>query len=253
MATNSNDGGSTPLTEEKGWPLVKQQIIKDKIKVTQWAIRLLSIFFTFTYFYPIFGNPYDAYYKVLLSCIATNLLRLHQRIPRISFTMEFVRMLFWEDSFHYLFYAFIFQYNSPITVVVAPIFLFALLHFSSYTLTFLDCLGQNRWSAVRLFISLIEFQSRNILTFCALCEILIMPLTIFFIFTGRSGYLTPVFYYQFLQMRLASRRNPFTRNVYIEITNSLNNISMKPNVPDVLKRIITNFVELMRRMMPIHH
>jgi hypothetical protein len=73
-----------------------------------------------------------------------------------------------------------------------------------------------------------------------------------FIYSGKAGYLTPVVYYQFLQMRLASRRNPFTRNVFIEITNLLSTMSMKPSVPDIFKKVIGSLVELMRRMTPIH-
>lgn len=61
------------------------------------------------------SNPYDAYYKILLSCSATNILRLHQRLPRISFSREFLAVLIIEDSFHYLMYSFIFQYVSPVT------------------------------------------------------------------------------------------------------------------------------------------
>ncbi|KAJ8668708.1 hypothetical protein QAD02_010371 [Eretmocerus hayati] len=249
--TASSADASTP-TIEKGWPALKQQVVQDKIKVAQWAIRVITILFTFVYLIPIFGNPYDAYYKVLLSCAATNVLRLHQRLPRISFTREFLSTLFLEDSFHYLIYTSIFQYTSPVTLVIVPVFLFALLHSASYSLTLLDCLGQNSWWGARLLISLVEFQSRNILRLCALCEIIVMPLTVILIFTGRTGFLTPVVYYQFLQLRLASRRNPFTRNVFIEITNSLGVLATNPSVPDIFRRIINSIVDMMRKMTQMH-
>ncbi|XP_058808206.1 Krueppel homolog 2 isoform X2 [Phymastichus coffea] len=251
MADTTSSEGSAP-TVEKGWPALKQQIIQDKIKVAQWSIRLVTILFTFAYLLPIFGNPYDAYYKVLLSCMATNILRLHQRIPRISFTREFMITLFLEDSFHYLFYSFVFQYAAPVTLVIIPVFLFALLHFASYSLTLLDCLGQNSWWGARLLISLVEFQSQNILRLCAFCEIFVLPLSLILIFTGRASFLTPVLYYQFLQLRLASRRNPFTRNVFIEITNGFSNIAMKPSVPEFLRRVIGSLVDIMRRMTTMH-
>lgn len=141
-ATASSEG-TTPPQLEKGWPALKHQIIQDKIKVAQLVLRLITILFTFQYLIPIFGwvlddhnhvvcvyglrfsdkfgfvrvfrNPYDAYYKVLLSCTATNILRLHQRLPRVTFTREFLQTLFLEDSFHYLFYTSIFQYTPPVT------------------------------------------------------------------------------------------------------------------------------------------
>lgn len=56
MADTATSGTeNTPPTIERGWPALKQQIIQDKIKVAQWAIRLVTILFTFAYLLPIFG------------------------------------------------------------------------------------------------------------------------------------------------------------------------------------------------------
>jgi hypothetical protein len=44
-------------------------------------------------------------------------------------------------------------------------------------------LGQNSWWGARLLISLVEFQSRNILRLCALSEIINLPFTILLVFT----------------------------------------------------------------------
>jgi hypothetical protein len=54
MASSSTPEDVPPVSE-KGWPALQEQIIKDKIKVAQWAIRLLTIVFTFAYLIPIFG------------------------------------------------------------------------------------------------------------------------------------------------------------------------------------------------------
>ncbi|KAL7292470.1 hypothetical protein TKK_0014047 [Trichogramma kaykai] len=251
MADTTSGTDSTP-TVPKGLPALKQQVMQDKIKIAQWLLRCITIFFTLIFLIPIVGNPFESYYKILLSCTATNLLRLHQRLPRITFTREFLQLLFLEDSFHYLFYTFVFQYTAPVTLVIIPVFLFALLHAASYSLTLLDCLGQNSWWGARLLISLVEFQSRNILKLCALCEILIMPLTVSLIFSGRAGLFTPIVYYQFLQLRLSSRRNPFTRNVFIELTNIFDSVAMKPSVPEFLRRIVRSIVDVMRRITPVH-
>ena len=53
MAETANPG--TSPVPEKGWPALKQQISTDTIKVAQWAIRLVTILFTFAYLFPIFG------------------------------------------------------------------------------------------------------------------------------------------------------------------------------------------------------
>lgn len=73
-----------------------------------------------------------------MSNAATSALRLNQRIPSVQFSREFFVQLLMEDSAHYLLYSLIFMYTSPMTMVLAPIFLFALLHFASYSLGLLD-------------------------------------------------------------------------------------------------------------------
>ena len=55
-----------------------------------------------------------------------------------------------EDAAHYLIFSMLFLYAAPITLVLAPVFLFALLHFASYSLTLLDTLGQNSWWGARI-------------------------------------------------------------------------------------------------------
>lgn len=246
-ATSANNSVNT----EKGRNALRQHIIDNKIKVGLWVTRLFTLIFTIGYIIPIFGNSYNIYYKVLMSNAATSALRLHQRVPRVQLNRQFLEHLFLEDSCHYLFYSLIFLYAAPVTLVLTPIFLFALIHFAIYSLTLLDCIGRNSWWGARLLISLVEFQSRNILRLCALSEIIILPFTVLLVFTGRAGLLTPFIYFQFLKLRLGSQRNPSTRNVFYEIRNGLSSVSRKPAVPSVLRRIIEGLLSLTQQMAPV--
>ncbi|XP_033334148.1 transmembrane protein 33-containing Krueppel homolog 2 [Megalopta genalis] len=252
MADTASTGSSTNSPQmEKGWNNLRQHVIDNKIKVGLWVTRLFTILFTIGYIIPLFGNPYNIYYKALMSNAATSALRLHQRVPLVQLNRQFLEQLFLEDSFHYLFYSLIFLYAAPVTLVLTPIFLFALTHFASYFLILLDCLGQNSWWGARLFISLVEFQSRNILRLCALSEIINLPFTVLLVFTDRASLLTPFIYYQFLKLRLASRRNPFTRNVFYELRNGLSSISAKPSVPEIVRRMIAGLLSLTQQMVPV--
>ncbi|XP_033222426.1 Krueppel homolog 2 [Belonocnema kinseyi] len=249
MADSSS--ASSANQPERGLAALKQHVIEHKISCGLWALRLLAMLFTLFYFIPLFGNPYNIYYKVLICNSAINALRLHQRMPPIQFTSAFFAELSMEDSFHYLFYASVFLYASPIALVLLPIFLFALLHFASYSLTLLDCLGQNRMWAWRLMISLVEFQSGNILRFIAMIEIILLPISIFLVFSGRAGLLTPFIYYHFLSLRLKSRRNPYTRNVFYEIRNAISAVAAKPSVPAIIRRLLTYFLQVVQVMEPV--
>ncbi|XP_012136759.1 transmembrane protein 33-containing Krueppel homolog 2 isoform X2 [Megachile rotundata] len=251
MAETSNTMGDNLPQVEKGWAALRQHIILNKVTVGLWITRLVTILLTIDYIIPLFGF-YNNYYKILMSNAATSALRLHQRVPRLfQFNRQFLEHLFLEDSCHYLFYSLIFLYVAPVTLVLTPIFLFALIHFASYSLTLLDCLGQNYWWGARFCISLIEFRSRSLLRLCALSEIIILPFTVFLVFTGRAGLLTPFIYFQFLKLRLASQRNPFTRNVFYELRNGLSSVSSKPTVPIIVRQIIKGLLSLTQQMAPV--
>lgn len=85
-----------------------------------------------------FRSSQSAFYKVLISNAATSALRLHQRLPGIQFTREFLSLLLLEDSCHYLFFSLIFLYVQPVILVLFPVVLFAVLHSASYSLKMLD-------------------------------------------------------------------------------------------------------------------
>ena len=79
--------------------------------------------------------------QALMANGATSALRLHQRLPQVQFNRQFLTLFLMEDSAHYLFFSIIFIFAAPITLVLAPVVLFAVLHFASYSLTLLDMLG----------------------------------------------------------------------------------------------------------------
>lgn len=79
-----------------------------------------------------------------MASAATSALRLHQRMPRIAFTREYLSLLLLEDSCHYLLFSMIFLYVSPFILILLPVILFAILHAASYSLTLLDVTDSER-------------------------------------------------------------------------------------------------------------
>lgn len=250
MEDSQTQSSEQQQTQTKGWEAMKCHVLEHKVEVALWATRVFTVLFTFAYLIPLFGNPYNAYYKALMSNAATSALRLHQRIPRVALSREFLAHLLVEDSCHYLFFSLIFLYVAPVTLVLLPVFLFAVLHSASYSLTLLDTLGQNSWWGARLLISLVEFQSRNILRLVAFTEIFLMPFTVFLIFLGRAGLLTPFIYYHFLSLRYASRRNPYTRNMFYELRVLLEGFANKPGLPSFLRSALLAVVNFTSRLAP---
>jgi hypothetical protein len=106
------------------------------------SCRRSFIFITILIFplslYLCFRSSQSAFYKVLIANAGTSALRLHQRLPQIQFTKEFLALLLIEDSCHYLFFSLIFLYVQPVLLVLFPVVLFAVLHSASYSLKMLD-------------------------------------------------------------------------------------------------------------------
>jgi hypothetical protein len=229
---------------------LKQHVLVHKIDCGLWAMRILTVFFTFGYFLPIFGSAQNAYYKALIANAAINALRLHQRLGRVRLSREFLAELLMEDSCHYLFYSMIFLYVAPLTLVLLPVVLFAILHAASYSLTLLDTMGQNSWWGARLLISLVEFQSLNILRLIAFTEIIMMPLTVLFVLMGRASLLTPFIYYHFLTQRYTSRRNPYNRNMFYELRVLLERTAAKPKMPSFIKAALLGIVNFTVKLAP---
>jgi len=158
---------------QQGFGALSQHVSTHKLEMGLWGHKNSYNIFTIAYFLPIFPtwlagvHPVAAYHKAMMSNAATSALRLHQRLPRVAFTREFLATLLLEDSAHYLLYSLMFLYtgSDPVTVALLPITLFAILHSASYSLTLLDTTGSNNrnWWLGRFLISLVELQSRGIL------------------------------------------------------------------------------------------
>ncbi|XP_018331647.1 Krueppel homolog 2 [Agrilus planipennis] len=248
--TTSNTESSDRPSSQLNFGAFKVHVLAHKIDVTLWVIRILTIFFTIGYFIPVYWSSYNAYYKALLANAATSALRLHQRLGTVQFNAQFLAKVLLEDSCHYLFYSLIFLYVPPVTLVLLPILLFAILHASSYALTLLDTLGHNAWWGARLLISVVEFQSRNILRLISFTEIFLMPLTVFLVLMGKGGLLTPFIYYHFLVQRYSSRRNPYTRNMFHELRVVFESFAAKPNMPGFIRSFILFVINLTCKLAP---
>ncbi|KAJ8971730.1 hypothetical protein NQ317_002560 [Molorchus minor] len=249
MSTATENSNSTTRTS-LNYEALKNHVVTHKIDCTLWAIRVISIIFTIGYILPVFGSSQNYYYKVLLANAAISALRLHQRLGAVRLSREFLAELLIEDSCHYLFYSLIFLYVTPVTLVLLPIVLFSTLHAASYSLTILDTLGQNSWWGARLLISLVEFQSLNILRLVAFSEIVLLPYTVLLILMGRASLLTPLIYYHFLTQRYMSRRNPYTRNMFHELRVLLEKTAAKPSIPGIVRQILLSIVNFTSKLAP---
>ena len=61
-----------------------------QIDVLLWLTRVATIIFSVGYILPVFGNPYNSYYKALMASASTSALRLHQRLPQVQFNRQFL-------------------------------------------------------------------------------------------------------------------------------------------------------------------
>lgn len=115
---------------------------------------------------------------------------------------------------------------------------------------YLQLFGQNSCWPARLAISVVEFQSTNLLRLISFTEICIAPLCLILMFTGRSGLLTPFLYAQFLMLRYSSLRNPHTRNMFYRLRLVAEGFASKPTCPGMLAKLIHAVIGGLSRMSP---
>ena len=194
---------------------------------------------------PIYNSESNIYYiKALLSSVVTSILRLRQRLPNFEISREFLFHLFREDSAHYLMYSFLFLSSPPMTVVLIPITTYAILHscsFLSQTLNF---------PVIQRLCTYITHNQINLLRFVALNEIVLMPILILSIFVARSNFLLIFMYYRFLTLRYTSHRNPYTRNLFYELRQSVEYLCNKPSCPPFITRLCYNTIAFINRLAP---
>jgi hypothetical protein len=211
--------------------------------------RLATLVFTLIYIIPFFRSNTEAnvyYTKALLSSAVTSALRLRQRIPNLEFSREFFFNLIREDSAHYLMYSLLFLSGSPMTIVLIPLSTYAILHSCSFLSQILT-----NYPVIKSYLDRITENHANLLRFVALNEIILMPLLILSIFVARSNFLLVFMYYRFLTLRYTSHRNPYTRTLFYELRQNVENLCNKPVCPPIVGRICRSAIALINRLAPV--
>ncbi|CAF4963340.1 unnamed protein product, partial [Rotaria socialis] len=185
------------------------------------------------------------YTKALLSAIVTSVLRLRQRLPNFELSRVFLFNLFREDSAHYLMYSFLFLSSTPMTIVLIPIAAYALLHSCSFLSQILI-----RFPAIQQLCIRVTDNQISLLRFVALNEIVLMPILILSIFVSLSNFLLLFMYYRFLTLRYTSQRNPYTKNMFYELRQSVEYLCNKPACPSVIARLCFNAMAFIDRLAP---
>ncbi|XP_064636398.1 transmembrane protein 33-like [Lineus longissimus] len=251
-SSSSNGSGGTPPPQQGGYNFqaVKEHMMANKVEAALWGTRVFTVFSAIFFMIPLLGNQMSFYQRSLISSAATSALRLHQRLPNFQLNREFFGLLFMEDSCHYLLFALIFINSHPVTLALIPVFLFALLHATNFTKVILDKLGPNSLQTLRNLITKLELQQRSILRFIACTEIFLMPAIIIMIFTGRSSILLPFVYYRFLTLRYASRRNPYSRQLFYEMRVVVHQLVSKPQCPGFISSLCFKVMDIICKLAP---
>ncbi|RWS06666.1 transmembrane protein 33-like protein, partial [Dinothrombium tinctorium] len=252
MSSSSSPQASNGASNGQGMKLALKHLTDNPSDAILMLTRLSTVLFTVLYLIPIFGSlsQYSCYQKVLVANAATSALRLHQRLPSFQLNRNFIALLLLEDSAHYLLYSIIFLFNAPITLVLLPVSLFAFLHLLSYTIVLLDKIGRRQTPFATRLVQFVETYQASILQMVALTEIFLMPIIIFSVLAGMSSLVTPFIYYRFISSRYASRRNPYTRQMFHNLRLNAQALVYKPGVPQFVRTTVFRMIEFISRLAP---
>ncbi|KAF6018953.1 TMEM33 [Bugula neritina] len=236
-----------------GFQAALNKMNADKVMAAMWLSRLVTIMFSISFVLPLFGwsQPISGQ-RVLIAGAITSALRLHQRVPSIQMNREFVATLLREDSAHYLLYSILMlMCCQPVSVILMPVFFFALLHVTTYTKTLLDCVGPQSMGLIRKLIEKIDIKQRDLLKLIATVEVTLMPVTLMLVFSGAASIMLPFGYYRFLCLRYTSIRNPYTRTVFNEMRLLGEYLSRHPKCPAFASSLLLKVISFTCRMAPV--
>jgi len=246
MADNADTSGQSA----RGVGAALSHLTHNKTEAALLLTRALTLFFTVAYLVPVFGvSSAAAYQKALMASAATSALRLHQRLPAFRLSRDFLALLVVEDSAHYLLFALLFAANAPLTLALLPIALFAFLHFCAQSLALVDRCGQ-RGAMGGALSSVVESYQRSILQTVALTEIMLMPAVVFAVVSGVVSIVAPFLYYRFVALRYASRRNPYSRQMFHELRLSVQHLLYRPLCPQMVRNAGLSAIGLVERLAP---
>ncbi|CAJ0578696.1 unnamed protein product, partial [Mesorhabditis spiculigera] len=241
----SSPTSSGPSTSRQPPPPQPRNTLMDFLKdrtldSINFALRIVTIFFALSYLLPLASAPVQrkAYFKAFAAAMATNALRLQQRIGPVRLNMEFMQRLFTEDSCHYLLYSILFVLSEPITMALLPIMIFAALQATNFFVTLMTAIGQNNSPVVPPLTRLIQNQTPNCLGIVACAEIFLAPALFASVLMGQTSLVTPIGYYRFLVMRYGSQRNPYTRQAFYQMRVSLDQVAANPSCPGLVRTFI---------------
>ncbi|XP_038056409.1 transmembrane protein 33-like [Patiria miniata] len=250
--TSSSSNQSENGDQGGGFAAVGNYLANNKLDFCLWMSRMVTVICSLFYLVPIYGpqSAYGFYQRAIICNGLTSALRLQQRLPTFQFNRVYLSLLLLEDSCHNLFFSLIFVNSHPITLALAPPFLFALLHASNFIKKLLNIIGPNSVYLVRKMVDNLITRQSQILRFIALDEIILMPFLIFMVFTGRVSFLVPFMYFRFLTFRYASRRNPYCKQIFHELRIVTENYCSKPNTPAFLRNFLTKCIGMISRFAP---
>lgn len=233
-------------------PTVAQFLLANKVESAMWVSRLSTVVSSILFFIPLLGTGQASawFQRALLFSALTSALRLHQRLPHPSLSRVFLSQALLEDSCHYLLYSLIFVNAQPITMSLLPVFLFSLLHATAHSFKVLNILGPGSMPLVRSFLTRVSAQQQNILKLVACNEIFLMPATLLMLFSGHCSLFLPFFYYRFLTLRYASRRNPYCRVLFSELRMAVESATANPSCPAVLRSASQRIIGFVSRLAP---
>jgi len=195
-------------------------------------------------------NPYsNLFSKVLMASAATNALRLHQRIPAFQLNAQTFQNILAEDSGHYLAYSLMFltgRHN--VAMILMPIIAFAVMHVGAF-LNKVFAETSFQMAIAQKGVQYIRSKNVFLLQFIAMSEIFLMPIIIYFAFTG-AGFFTPIFYYRFIVLRYTSERNPYNRMCFHQMRLAADQYAAKPGTPSFLRNLIQKAQQLCFRLSP---
>lgn len=222
-----------------------------KLATSMLVLRIYVLILTVQYVFFATGFNMDPFYhRVLLANAVVCCMRLHQRVPSFKLNRKNLALMMEEDSAQYLLYSIAFLTSTPVTIVLMPLVVFALLHACSFLRQVFDVHGVNSYPFLRKIINSVAKNQTWFYRFVAGVEIVIFPTLFLMVIAGKPAYFALAIYYKLLHFRYLSKRNPYSRIMFYEMSIKLKQYASDSSCPGFVKMFIYKVISVVSKLAP---
>eukprot|EP01135_Chromosphaera_perkinsii_P006561 Nk52_evm3s545 gene=Nk52_evmTU3s545 len=203
---SNSSSSSSSSSGQSGIANLRNYVVQQKLPSIWWLAHIFLLLNAAAYMVmPMSAFSIDCYRRAFKGGLVSYAISIFQRHGQPQMSQLYLQRVTSDESFHFLLYCVVFLTSAPLTMVLIPVCVYSLFHFTQHA-KHIATLALPTQTSLRQkivgYLSLLDGQRDMLGSFAAYVEVFILPtLVIQWLFFGHTGFLTLIIYAQFLHGR----------------------------------------------------